>query len=352
MNDSVIVWQSSILKEGSKVVDAINKLNMGGTRLVLIVSESSKLLGTISDGDIRRAILRGFTLESDIGAILNRNPIVVGPEVSREDVISLMNLKKVQQIPVINFSNEVIGLHLWHSIYEITKKKNPFFIMAGGQGKRLKPQTNNIPKPMLRIGDRPLLEHIIRRAINEGFSEFVISIHHLGNIVEDYFGNGKNLGVNINYIREDKPLGTAGSLSLFEIGSELPLIVTNGDLFTNLKFCDLLDFHLEQQTKGTMVVRHHEWVNPYGVVEINQGEIVSYKEKPTFQCSINAGIYVIEPDTLKLIPKGNYYDMPDFFETLRINGQKISAYPIYEQWLDIGSPADFIRANEVLEHDL
>ena len=234
-------WTDVVLSTKSNVGRVVQVLNDTGLRIVLIVDEDGILVGTISDGDIRRGLLKGLDLKSDIESIIHYNPLVVTPELSRNTVSQLMMVNKVQQIPIINEKNEVIGLHIWDEMSLTYDKSNIIVIMAGGRGIRLHPQTENCPKPMLLLAGKPILEHIIMNAKLEGFSHFVIAIHYLGHVIEDYFGDGKNLGVKIEYLKENSPLGTAGALSLLNPPPINPIIVTNGDIISEIKYTEILE---------------------------------------------------------------------------------------------------------------
>jgi NDP-sugar pyrophosphorylase family protein len=224
--------------------------------------------------------------------------------------------------------------------------------MAGGRGTRLGTQTENCPKPLLLVAGRPILEHIINRAQAEGFTNFVIAINYLGYMIEEYFGDGRKMGVKIDYLREEKPLGTAGALTLFEELPNLPIVVTNGDVITEIRYAAILDFHEKQGAAATMAVRSHEWQNPFGVVQIQGVEIISYDEKPIYRSNVNAGVYVLDPAVLKFIPKSEAYDMPSLFEIAGKNSERIVAYPVHEHWLDVGRPKDLQQAENQATRNL
>jgi NDP-sugar pyrophosphorylase family protein len=217
-------------------------------------------------------------------------------------------------------------------------------IMAGGKGTRLRPHTENCPKPMLPVGDKPMLEHIIDRAMSQGFNHFMLAIHYLGHMVEDYFGDGSKMNARIEYIREDAPLGTAGALGLLARSPEVPFVVTNGDVLTDINYADLLDFHIRQQVAATMAVRTHEWQHPFGVVQTKGLDIVGFEEKPINRTHINAGVYVLTPAALNELRANEHCDMPTLFERLQVNGERTVAYPMHEPWLDVGRPIDYEMA--------
>ena len=314
-------------------------------RIVLVINERGELEGTISDGDIRRGLLKGLDLKSSIEKVIHRNPLVVPPEMGREMVMQLMLVNKIQQIPVVNEHRYIVGLHLWDEITTVTERSNMMVIMAGGMGTRLRPQTENCPKPLLPVAGKPILEHIIERAKLEGFSHFVLTIHYLGHMIEEHFGNGESLGVRIDYVREQSPLGTAGALGLINPLPEAAFVVTNGDIITGIHYGELLDFHTRYDAAATMAVRVHEWQHPFGVVQTQGVEIVGFEEKPVARSHINAGVYALNPEALSLLSADAYCNMPTLFERLQANTKRTVAYPMHEPWLDVGRPGDLIRAN-------
>ena len=309
------------------------------------------LEGTVSDGDIRRGLLNGLDLNSPISSIVHRNALVVPPELSRELVMQLMVANKIQQIPVVNELHQVIDLQLWDAIVAPPRRSNLMVIMAGGIGSRLRPFTDNCPKPLLQVAGKPMLEHIIERAKLEGFSHFVLAIHYLGEMIEAHFGDGEQLGVRIGYLREEAPLGTAGALSLLNPLPEASFVVTNGDVITDIRYGELLDFHSRQAATATMAVRVHEWQHPFGVVQTQGVEIVGFEEKPITRSHINAGVYAVDPRALSVLASGEHCDMPTLFERLQIKKQRTLAYPMHEPWLDVGRPDDLSRAIAVIENN-
>jgi dTDP-glucose pyrophosphorylase len=338
------VWPQAILSMDSSIRQAVEVLNETSLKIVLVVDADGVLEGTISDGDIRRGLLKGLQLSSRIETIVHRDALVVPSRLTRNVVLQLMTANKVQQIPIVDEAMRVIGLHLWDEINVPSSRANIMVIMAGGKGTRLHPQTENCPKPLLPVSGKPILQHIIERAKVEGFFHFVLAIHHLGHMIEDFFGNGDALGVKIDYLREDMPLGTSGALTLLDPLPSIPFLVTNGDVLTDIHYGDLLDFHLQHSAAATMAVRVHEWQNPYGVVETEGIEIKSYDEKPIFRNHINAGVYVIEPSALSILTKSVPIDMPTFFKSIQEHEMRTIAYPIHEGWLDIGRPEDLLNA--------
>ena len=338
-------WQFAILPQNATLQEAISNLDRVAIQIVLVCDETNILIGTVSDGDIRRGLLKGLELSSPIESIIHRNPLVVPGTLTRDLVLQLMTANKVRQVPIVDEVNRVVGLHLWDQLAEKVERLNIMVIMAGGKGTRLRPHTESCPKPMLEIAGKPMLEHIIRRAKSEGFERFVLSIHYLGHMIEDYFGDGAGLGVQISYLREDSPLGTAGALSFLEETPSLPFIVTNGDVMTDIRYGELLDFHSRHSADATMAVRLHEWQHPFGVVQMRGIEIIGFEEKPISRSHINAGVYALSPEAVKHLTRGEPCDMPTLFERLQTNCLKTIAYPMHEPWLDVGRPDDLLRAN-------
>jgi NDP-sugar pyrophosphorylase family protein len=212
-------------------------------------------------------------------------------------------------------------------------------------GTRLRPHTEDCPKPLLLVAGKPMLEHIIERAKLEGFNHFVLAIHYLGHMIEEYFGNGERLGVRIDYLREESPLGTAGALGLLKPIPDAPFVVTNGDVITDIRYGELLDFHTRHAATATMAVRVHEWQHPFGVVQTQGVEIVGFEEKPIARSHINAGVYALDPSALRVLTADAHCDMPTLFERLQANKRLTVAYPMHEPWLDVGRPDDLKRAN-------
>lgn len=344
MTNSVNLWIKAVMKKEATIAEAIQRLNEAGLKILLVTEDDGKLVGTISDGDIRRGLLRGLVLSSEIENIIHKDAMVVPLDMSRDVVIQIMTANKIQQVPIVDEENRVIGLHLWDELNTKKQRDNFMVIMAGGKGSRLYPQTENCPKPLLLIAGKPILEHIIDRAKKEGFFRFVIAIHHLGHMIEDYFGDGKRFGVRIEYLREQEPLGTAGALCLFKGRPKSAFIVTNGDVVSDIHYSELIDFHNQHDAFATMAVRRYESQNPFGVVQTDGIEITHYEEKPITINYINAGVYVLEPGAIDQLVNLERKDMPTLFQELSDKSKRVIAYPIHEQWLDIGNPKDFQAA--------
>lgn len=345
MTSNSEIWRRAILSTDSTLQQAIRNLDEVSIKIVMVVDNAGTLLGTICDGDIRRGLLRGLDLSSPVDSIVHRNPLVVPPEVGRDTVMQLMAANQIYQIPVVDEFHQPKGLHLWDDINTPAVRPNMLVLMAGGMGKRLRPHTENCPKPLLPVAGKPILEHILERAKAEGFSHFVLAVHYLGQMIESHFGNGERFGVRIDYLHEQSPLGTAGALSLLNPRPHVPFVVTNGDVLTDIHYGELLDFHIRHSAVATMAVRLHEWQHPFGVVQTKGIDIVGLDEKPTSRSHINAGVYVLDPEALTLLEANSPCDMPDLFESLRAQLKRTVAYPMHEPWLDVGRADDLNRAN-------
>jgi len=333
-------WKKTLLDENSPVRAAIQCLNKSTLQIILVVNKKKKLIGTITDGNIRRGMLSGLNINSSIKKIINRKPYTVSKSLSKSAINKLMNMRQIHQIPIIDKRKNILGLYVWNQFGFLETKKNLVIVMAGGKGTRMMPYTENSPKPLLPFGNKPILEHILLKAKSEGFNQFIFSINYLGYMINNFFGNGSSWSVKIKYIKEKLPLGTAGSLSLLNPKPKIPFIVYNGDVISEIRLSDLLNFHIRNNSIATMVVKPYELRNPYGVVKINGNEIVGLKEKPISKSYINTGVYAFDPLVLKYFYKNKYLDMNTLFQNLIKKSKRVLAYPAYETWLDVGRPKD------------
>lgn len=346
-------WREALLREDATIEQAILNLNQAAVQIVVVVNEDGGLIGTITDGDIRRGLLRGLSVNSPIESIIFRSPLVVPPDMRSETVVQLMVANKIHQLPIVDESRRVVGLHLWDEIAAPVERTNLMVIMAGGLGTRLQPHTENCPKPLLPVAGKPMLEHIIERAKAEGFTKFVLAVHYLGQKIEEYFGSGERWQVHIDYLREESPLGTAGALGLLSPRPDQPFVVTNGDVLTDIHYGELLDFHVRNSAAATMAVRLYEWQHPFGVVQTRGVDIIGFEEKPVHRSHVNAGVYVLQPSALDCLAVDQRCDMPALFEALRLKTERTVVYPMHEPWLDVGRPSDYDRATQaVAQHNV
>ena len=339
-------WRKTLLPSKATLRQAIGNLNETSMQIVLVVSPDGKLLGTITDGDIRRSLVNGFDMDSLIDTIIHHDPLVAPPTLSRDTVIQLMQANQIHQVPIVDENRLVLGLHLWGKIISPDQRPNLMVIMAGGQGKRLRPHTENCPKPLLPVGGKPMLEHSIERAKTEGFQHFVIAINYLGHMIEDHFGDGSKWGVDISYLREKSPLGTAGPISLLNPRPEHPFLISNGDVLTDIHYGELLDFHCRHKASATMAVRLHEWQHPYGVIHTKGIDITAIEEKPVVRSHVNAGVYVLEPSVLDTLQDSEHCDMTMLFSRLQESSARTIVYPMHEPWLDVGRTDDLEQAQK------
>lgn len=339
-------WSSVKVTPDSSIRDALEIINTEALRIALVVDEQDHLLGVITDGDIRRGLLKGEGIEASVQNVMNTSPVTAAPGSARQELIKKMNQFDILSIPILE-GKKLVGLETLHSaLTEKKVKENPIFLMAGGFGTRLRPLTDTCPKPMLKVGDKPILEILIRRFIEAGFCNFYISTHYMPELISAHFGDGASLGVNIHYVHEESPLGTGGALGLLpdDLPQDLPLIMMNGDVLTKVDFERLLDFHNEHYADATMCVREYDYQIPYGVVNGEGGKITSMVEKPIHRFFVNAGIYVLSPQVVRSVAANQKIDMPTLLEQHRVARDNILMFPIHEYWLDIGRMDDFKRA--------
>lgn len=333
-----------LLKPKSTLKEAMVALNKGAAEIVFVVSKEKKILATVTDGDIRRGLLSGLSLEDPIEKCMNRNFIFVREGTGRAEVLDLMKAHTIKQIPVLDSKGRLKGLHLMREMIGSYDKPNIALIMAGGKGERLKPITEEIPKPMVKVAGRPILERLILHLISYGIKNFYIAVNYKSEIIENHFLDGRELGCKIIYIKEQKPLGTAGAISLLPVMPKDSIIVLNGDLLTQFNLDEMLNFHIKNKYSATVGVYDYIYKVPYGVIEEKKNRLVTIKEKPSYILPINAGIYIIEPELIKLVPKNEPFTMPGLFEKALSLGKYIGVFHIEGDWMDIGMHRDLKKA--------
>lgn len=317
----------------------------GNMQIALVVDDGCHLAGTVTDGDIRRALLRGDGLDTPINALMNSNPITGLLDEDESLWQRTMQRHTLRHLPLLDANGCVVGLARFEPPKE-PKRDNPVVLMAGGLGTRLQPLTDSQPKPLLEVGSKPILETIIENFAEHGFSKIYLCINYKGEMIKNYFGDGSRWGVEIQYIEEHKRMGTAGALSLLPNMPDKPLFVMNSDLLTKVDFVRLLHFHQKQSSSATMCTREYTHQVPYGVINLEGHEVIDMVEKPTQRFSVNAGIYVLEPETLQEIPDDVFFDMPSLINTLLENKKSVASFPIHEYWIDIGRIQEFEQAHE------
>tara|TARA_Y100000385_G_C13107308_1_gene648990 strand:+ start:3150 stop:4196 length:1047 start_codon:yes stop_codon:yes gene_type:complete len=334
---------STTIKEALKVISD------GAMQLALVVDENDKLIGTVTDGDIRRGLLNGLDLESLVESVVFETPTIAKENDSKDSILKLALSKKLRQIPIIDNSGRVIGIHIIDELVKPNKKTNKVILMVGGLGSRLGSLTKDTPKPMLKVGDKSILLTIVETFASHGYTNIIMCVNYKSNVIKDYFGDGSDFGVSIEYVLENQRMGTAGALSLLkEIPTE-PFFVMNGDLLTNIDFEQIHKYYLSNTALGLMCVRDYDYQVPYGVINTKKNRIFSVEEKPVHKFFVNAGIYMLSPEVLKFIPKNEFYNMTTLFEKLISKDINLISYPIKGYWLDIGRFEEYKRANEDYE---
>lgn len=358
MNSKIHQLESTFIRPEQSIIEALRAINDTALQIALVVDEDQKLVGTVTDGDIRRGILNNIPLEDPVKTVMNKTPITVTPETDIQKILNLMTEKKIYQVPVLDKDGQVIALERMrellkrqstlstaiHPTENIKTEDVTVVLMLGGEGTRLQPLTQDMPKPMISVGGKPLLETIIGTFVSQKFTKFYFSLNYKADMIRDHFGDGSKFGANISYIIENEKRGTAGSLSLLPEKPKGPVIVMNGDLLTNTNFDHLVEFHRQNKVLATMCVREYSHEVPYGIVQNNGVMLDSIVEKPMQSFFVNAGIYVLDPSALNLVPKDQFFDMPQLFEKIKETGAESAVFPIHEYWLDIGRMEDLERA--------
>ena len=328
--------------------NCVKKLNKNELKILFILNENDQLIGTFSDGDLRRALLNGHTFEDRIYKVMNKKFISSNSTNIAKKIFNKLHLEKIDYLPILDQNKKI------QSIFVLSEKRlgiidNPLVIMAGGYGKRLMPFTKDIPKSLVKVGTKPMLERIINNAKIQGFYNIYISIYYKGEKIKKYFGNGRKYGVKIKYINEKKPLGTIGSLSYLQKTKYKDLIVTNCDVITDINYLDILNFHINQKSNLTVAFKKHKTQNPYGVIDINRNKVIGFKEKPIMENNVNAGVYVFNRKAINLMKKNFHYDFPDLLDIILRNKDEVFAFPVYENWIDVGNKTDLQKASKKLD---
>jgi dTDP-glucose pyrophosphorylase/CBS domain-containing protein len=336
--ESLFLTPSASLREVIAVIDR-------GSAQIALVVESDRLIGIATDGDIRRGLLRGDSLDAPVSKIMRRDFLSLPASAAPAEALVLMQRESLQQIPLLDENGKVVHLFLLEDLIKPQKLPNSVVIMAGGEGKRLRPLTQYCPKPMLKVMGKPVLEIILKQCTDAGFEHFYFAVNYLKEQIQSYFKDGSAWGASIQYLEEKKQLGTAGALSLLPQHNGYPFLVINGDVLTRVDYTNLMRFHADHQSTATLCVREHCTQIPYGVVRLDDFKVVALEEKPVLTHYINAGIYLLNPDLLELVPKNTFLDMPHLLGNIAKQGRTVSAFPIHEYWLDIGHPETLERAH-------
>jgi dTDP-glucose pyrophosphorylase len=332
----------------STILDALKAIEAGGEAITFVVDGDQRVIGCLTDGDVRRAILRGASLDDRVlPQVMRRDFTAATAHDGRAEVLDLMRARQIERIPVLGPDGRLSGLHTMRQLVSMADRPNRVVILAGGKGTRLYPITEQVPKPMVTVAGRPILERLILHLVSCGLSRFSISVNYLGHLIEEHFGDGSRLGCEIEYLRETVPLGTGGPLSLLPPPA-LPIVVVNGDLITQCDVGDLLDFHERGGYSATLGIRPYTVEVPFGVAEVEGGRLLSLREKPSERTLINAGIYVLSPEAVAGVPAGREYPITALFERLLNEGKAVGARLLEAEWLDVGRHDELRRARGVL----
>lgn len=338
-------WKRILINRATPIREALIRINEAGTQMALIVDHQQKLVGTLSDGDVRRALIRGLSIGDAVDQAMNPTPVTASSFDSRDAIRSLMKQRGFHQVPIVDELGVVVGLEVVDDFFIPAKRANWIVLMVGGLGSRLKELTATTPKPMLRVGNRPLLETILRSYIEQGFKRFYLAVNYKAEVIEAHFGSGEGLGVDIRYLRENKRMGTAGALALLPEQPEEPFFVVNGDLLVKTDYLEMLNLHVSSAVAATMAVREYEFQVPYGVVREEQGGILAIEEKPIHRSLVSAGMYVLSPEVLKFVPSNSYLDMPNLFADIIKSGLRARTHHVAGYWMDVGRIDDYEKAN-------
>lgn len=340
-------WSKIILKSSDTLESAIKVLHIGGLQIALVLDSKGKLLGTVTDGDIRRALINHLEMDSLVGEVMNINPATSLNSDSPDEIMLRMKNRNLLHMPILDKKGLLVGLETLKNLTYDKKYDNPVFLMAGGFGKRLQPLTEEIPKPLLKVGGKPILETIISRFVKSGFHNFYISTFYKSEMIQEYFGDGSSWGINITYVEENKPLGTAGAIGLLPKDiPNLPILMMNGDVLTKVNFEHLLQFHLKQNAIATMCIREYDIQIPFGVVDIKDQKAHNFVEKPVKKFFVNAGIYVFNQEMISKVKVDSYIDMPDLLEKQVAGGKNVNVFPIHEYWKDVGHIEEYNNVND------
>lgn len=339
-----LAWKSTVIAPHDSVETALRVLDAGGLRIAMVIDGNGCLAGLVTDGDIRRALLRRIDFSTPVSEVMNPRPIVARVGANRDSLRNLMEQHSLLHVPLVDEHGRLAGLETLRELLQGERRDNLVFIMAGGLGTRLRPLTDDCPKPMLPVGGKPILESILDSFVEAGFNRFCFSVHYKPERIRKHFGDGSRWGVTINYVEEETPLGTGGALGLLKEPGDLPVLMMNGDVLTRLDFGALLDFHRVQDSELTLSVREYDMQVPFGVVEGEGSSVTGITEKPVHRFFVNAGVYVVSPKVIALVHPPRRLDMPDLVQTLIDDGYRVSMFPIHEYWLDVGRMEDFERA--------
>ena len=336
--------QELVIRSGDSLLTAMRRITDNRREVALVVDESMRLLGIVTDGDIRRGMLDGLGTDAPAGKVMTTEYTSVGPETGRAAVLDLMRARSIRHVPIVDDGRKLLGIHFLEDLISPTPRSNTALIMAGGRGTRLHPITQSLPKPMVTVAGRPILERLILQLVGDGIRDIVISLHFMPEVIRKHFGDGRKFGCRIEYLVEDEPLGTGGALSILPRRPVEPMLVMNGDLVMEIDFAGLLDFHAKQNGGATIAVRPYQVEIPFGVVRAENGVLASLQEKPTAYYLISAGVYVIDPALLDLVPRQQMFPITGLFERMLAEKRQVNVFHLDSDWIDVGRPDELRRA--------
>jgi dTDP-glucose pyrophosphorylase len=335
-----------LVAPSASVREALEAITKNSRQAVMVVAEDGRLVGIVTDGDIRRGFLRGVGIDGRIAELMNRQPIKASSGVTRHEALALMQRRSLRHLPIVDEAGRLVDVMLLDELLRPTPLPNAAVLMAGGDGSRLRPLTDAVPKPLLRVGGKPLLEILIERLRACGVYRFFVTVRYKSEMIEAHFADGARLGVRLCYVREESPLGTAGALARLPERLTEPFFLVNGDILTKCDFGAMLDFHHRWHADLTVGTVPHVVEVPYGVLQVDGERLTGVEEKPRLDFLVNAGVYVVEPGALPLVPRERPFDAPELIPLLKQAGRTVVAFPIREYWLDVGQHGDFHRANQ------
>jgi dTDP-glucose pyrophosphorylase len=333
-----------VIDHAGSIRDAMQLITDNWRELALVVDGSSRVIGVVTDGDIRRGLLSGLALGDAVSAIMTRNYISVGPEVDRASVLDLMRARSIRHVPIVDGEQHLLGVHFMQDLIGATERPNAALVLAGGQGVRLRPLTEHIPKPMVRVAGRPILERIVLHLVGYGVRRVFLSVNYKAETIKDYFGDGSRFGCNIAYLHEPEALGTGGPLSLLPELPSHPLIVMNGDLVTQVDIAEMLEFHRLKKAVATIAARPFEAEIPFGVIHEDGGFLTDIEEKPSSYHLINSGVYVLEREVIAQVPKNTFLPITDLFAKIAKQRMPVAVYTMKADWIDVGRHEELRRA--------
>jgi dTDP-glucose pyrophosphorylase len=344
-------WRDGVVSPSASLRDTIAAMSDSSFQAAFVLDDGDVLRGIVTDGNVRKALLKDAGLDAPVTDVMTPSPRSIGTSATRAEALAVMRTERIHQLPVVDAAGRMVGLHTIDDLIGSRRRTTPVVVMAGGLGTRLAPLTDEVPKPMLRVGGKPILETIVEATVAQGFARIFVSLNYKAGVIEEHFGDGSRYGAAISYLHETERLGTAGALSLLPPGIDEPVVVMNGDLLTRISLDALLEFHDRERATATMVVREDRFQLPYGVVEVDGSRIVDVREKPSQRHLVNAGIYVVSPEAVARVPREEYYDMPSLFTRLAAEGRHTAAFPLHEYWIDVGRLDELERAQREWPRD-